>query len=570
VSELSRRDPSPEPEWNTAHHRSPENSVGRFVLAGVIVVLLIVVAGGTTWWMYSRDPVAGPPAAQPSAPQCPRPALTVVAAPEIVPVVVEAARTIGPAAPESGGCGPVEVIAEEPWITTSAGHKPDVWIPSSSAWLRMGTFSAAYQASGPPLAWSPIMLAAPGGIAGQFADGEKTTWSRVVSGITAGNVSAATMPDPQRSTVGLLSVLAVNAAMARTTPDEGIAQLRALTLRSRLKDATADPAGLLRKIADEWNPASAAGDVGIFPVTEQQLRAYQRAEHTVRLEGAYPTDGLIEADYPYAIAKSTEQRELADRLRAAIGPTALTEAGFRAAPMPGTVAVPTRAEALQGPARTWAAYRSVTTQVLLLIDSSGSMNDEITGPGGRTTTRAALLRESGKAAAQLFSDDTSVGLWLFGSPTPASPAHTEAVSFGSITGSLGDRPRRDVLSSALAGYRAPTIAGTPLYQSVLDATVAMKAQVKPGTVTLIVVLSDGVDGESRFAMPRAQFLSRLNALRDKARPVPVIAVGYGPDADMAALTAMASATGGEAIPASDPADLAAAMAKAFIAAHAPR
>jgi Ca-activated chloride channel family protein len=39
---------------------------------------------------------------------------------------------------------------------------------------------------------------------------------------------------------------------------------------------------------------------------------------------------------------------------------------------------------------------------------------------------------------------------------------------------------------------------------------------------------------------------------------------------MRALSAMAAATGGEAIAATDPADLAAAMAKAFVAAHTPR
>jgi Mg-chelatase subunit ChlD len=434
----------------------------------------------------------------------------------------------------------------------------------------MGTISADYQASGPPLAWSPIMLAAPSRITGQFTDGEKTTWSRVISAMTDGSVPAGTMPDPQRSTVGLLAVLAVNAAMARTNPDEGIAQLRALTLRSRIRDATADSAALLRKLGGEWNVSRAVRDVGLFPITEQQLRDYQRGEHTVELGGAYPSDGLVEADYPYAVAKSTEQRELAGRLRAAIGRTALAEAGFRSAPTPGAVKVPGTPAALLEPARTWAAYRTLTTQVLLLIDSSGSMNDEITGPGGKATTRAALLRESGRAAAQLFSDDTSVGLWLFGSPTQASPAHTQAVSFGPITDKIGTKPRREVLTAAMAGYRAPAVAGTPLYQSVLDATAAMKAEVKRGTVTLVVVLSDGVDGESRFAMPRAEFLQKLTAQRDPARPVPVIAVGYGPDADMSALTAMASATGGEAIAATDPADLAAAMAKAFLAAHAPR
>jgi Ca-activated chloride channel homolog len=49
----------------------------------------------------------------------------------------------------------------------------------------------------------------------------------------------------------------------------------------------------------------------------------------------------------------------------------------------------------------------------------------------------------------------------------------------------------------------------------------------------------------------------------------VIGVGFGPDADMAVLTDMAKVTDGKAIAAKDPADLASAMAKAFLAAHAP-
>jgi hypothetical protein len=47
-------------------------------------------------------------------------------------------------------------------------------------------------------------------------------------------------------------------------------------------------------------------------------------------------------------------------------------------------------------------------------------------------------------------------------------------------------------------------------------------------------------------------------------------VGYGPTADMKSLTAMAQATGGQAIPATNPADLASAMAQAFLAAHLSR
>lgn len=567
MSEFARRDEPAPSEGASHHHRSPEHGFGRFLLAGAIVLLLIAVAGGTTWWMYTREPAAAPPAPQPSTSQCPAPVLRVVTAPEIAPVVRDAARTIGP---PRNVCGPVEIVEEEPWITATARQRPDVWIPSSSAWLRMGTAAGAYGTAGAPLARSPLVLVAPPAVTNLFADGDKTSWSRLIDSLTGGKIPSATMPDPERSTVGMLSVFAVNTAMARTTPDPGVAQLRALSLRSRLRAATADPAALLRKVAETWNTAGVVNDIGVFPVTEQQLTAYQRGGHTVQLEGAYPADGMIETDYPYAVAKDSRQKELAARLRSAIGRAALTDAGFRTGPAPDALTVPTTPGVLLAPARLWAGYRALTSQVLLLVDSSGSMNDRITDAAGRPTTRAGLLRQSGRAAAQVFSDDTSIGMWLFGAPTRASPPHVEAVPFGPITAPAGAKTRRDSLVAAMAGYRAPTVSGTPLYQSVLDATAEMQTRVRPGAVTLVVVLTDGVDGESRFAMPQPQFLSRLRAQHDPAGPVPVIAVGYGPDADMRVLTAMASATGGEAIAARDPADLASAMAKAFLAAHTRR
>jgi Ca-activated chloride channel family protein len=81
------------------------------------------------------------------------------------------------------------------------------------------------------------------------------------------------------------------------------------------------------------------------------------------------------------------------------------------------------------------------------------------------------------------------------------------------------------------------------------------------------VLTDGRDRDSRFAIGRDQFLTRLAARQDSRRPVPVFAVGYGADADMATLTGMAKVTGGRAIPSADPEDLARAIAQVFVAAH---
>jgi hypothetical protein len=527
-----------------------------------VVLLLVVAGGGVVWWR--RGSAASP---RPAAEACPEATLHVSAAPEIAPVIQAAARTLNPGGTD---CGPVSVTAEEPDVTESAARQPDVWIPSSSAWLSVAAGDGhAYVPEDDPLAWSPIVLAAPAALAGRFAKDGRMSWAALVDAVAKHQIPAVTMADPLHSTVGLLSVFAVHAAMGRTTPDAGIAELRALTLRSRLKDAAADPSAVLTRAAAETDPATAVADIGFFPATEQQLTTYQQGEHPVALVGSLPVDAPVDADYPYAIAKDSSHLDLAMQLRRAITATALTAAGFRTEPTAKALSLPAKSEALLGQALLWSSYKTLAFQVLVMIDASGSMNQRITDKAGHSTTKAGLLRESGANAAQLFGEDTSVGLWFFSTPSPTSPAHVEAVPIGPVTGTVAGKSRRDMLGTAIATYKPTASAGTPLYQSVLDGEAQMRTRAEPGTVTLVVVLTDGQDQQSRFAMTDPAFLAKLTAGRDANRPVPILAIGYGADADMAALTTMAKATGGKAVAATNPADVASAMAQAFLAAHAP-
>lgn len=575
--------PDADPQAGTptpARHRAPWTwpvRRGRRALVAAPVALLLLAGGAGGWWLTS----GGAPAESGSA-WCAATTLRVAAAPEITPVVREAARSLSP---DTGDCGPVAVLAEEPAVTAarSAADRPDVWIPSSSAWLRVaGANGAAYETSGAALARSPLVVAAPRALARLVSDDHRTSWSRIVAGAAGQRIPAVTMADPLRSTEGLLSVHAVQSAMARTTPDRGIAQLRALTLRSRLVDAAGDPAALLARIAAEPDATTAVYDVGLLPMTEQRLWAAR--QQNPGLVPTYPTDGMAEADYPLARAAGADgvRDELAAglsrRLRSAQTGAALVAAGFRVgderpagavAAYPEPLRLPGDPDELLGPALQWSQYRKLNFQVLLLVDASGSMNQRITDSAGRTTTKADLLRESGANAAQLFGADTSIGMWYFATPKAGSPAHTEPVPFGPIAAKVGERPRRDLLAASIRRYRAYDNAGTPLFQAVLDGTAAMRARAKPDTVTLVVVLTDGNDQGSRFAMSRDDFLRRLAAAQEPSAPVPVFTVGYGPDADMATLERVAAATGGQAAAARNPADLASAMAKIFVAAHAP-
>jgi Ca-activated chloride channel homolog len=533
----------------------PKIRVPRIAVLAAVLVLLLVGAG-LLWWPSGDEAPAAQPAPEKAACDV---RLRVAAAPEIAPVVLAAAKTV------NGGadCGPVQVTAEQPAATASSKSGPDVWIPSSSLWLAVAAGDGlTYRADGQPMARSPIVVAGPPQVIAKISKDGRTAWAALVEGAAKHELPAITMADPMHDTVGMLSVYAIHQAMNRTTPDQGIAQLRALTLRSRLADATTDPAALLEKAA------GGNADVGVFAATEQQLGAYQKGGHAVTLSAAVPADGLVEADYPYAVSPAADS-DLAARLHGAITAEALTAAGFRTDKPAGALAMPAERDAILTTGLQWSQYKTLNFQVLLLIDGSGSMNEKITERGGSATTKAGLLRKTGLNASQLFGEETDIGMWYFATSKATSPAHSEALPFGPITGKIGGSTRREVLGERIGQYTAIDNAGTPLYQTVLDGLDSMRAKAKPGTVTLVVVLTDGMDQGSRFAMTNAEFLGKLAAARDAARPVPIIAVGYGANADMTALSGMAKATGGVAVPANDPADVASAMAKAFLAAHAP-
>jgi hypothetical protein len=198
------------------------------------------------------------------------------------------------------------------------------------------------------------------------------------------------------------------------------------------------------------------------------------------------------------------------------------------------------------------------------------MNEPVRDRSGKLTTKAELLRLAGVQAAQLFGEDTSLGMWLFATPSATSPPYTVAVPFGPIDDPVNGVPRRQVMRTAAETYKAYPAAGTPLFETVLRGVADMRQRFKSGAVSLVVVLTDGRDEDSPFAMSQQQFLERLGAGRDPARPVPVFAIGYGANADLGVLNEMAKATGGRAVASNDPSDLASAMAKIFLAAHQER
>ncbi|WP_018348893.1 vWA domain-containing protein [Longispora albida] len=474
--------------------------------------------------------------------ECPGGRTTVAAAPEIAPVIANLGVPCLRAEPVAPGVRPAA----------------DLWIPASGAWLALLGTDNAYTVEG-STALSPLVVVMPRAAAVQLGWPAVQPGWRELSG-----AHRLSMADPAGTTEGLLSVLAVQSAMDRTQRDPGIAQLAALTVRSKLASATA-----------ETHTMFTAG-VAVFPATEQQYWTHRAANPGTQLAAVYPPDGPIEADYPLLVsrragtdpARAAKARALLEAFRAPKAARPLADRGLRSVSEPGMFPeYPASAGLLPPEQRTaalvaqWTRYKPLKFQVLLLVDASWSMNDRIVDRGGSANTKAGLLRMAGAQATKLFGEETSLGMWTFASPPSARQPYAEVVPFGPIS------TRRELLGNAAARYQPIPNAGTPLYETVLRGVAHMQPKVAQGTMTLVVVLTDGRDEDSPYAMSQQQYLTKLAALADPRRPVPVFSIGYGAGADMTVLTETAHRTGGQAIPSADPGDLAEAMARVFLAAH---
>ena len=81
----------------------------------------------------------------------------------------------------------------------------------------------------------------------------------------------------------------------------------------------------------------------------------------------------------------------------------------------------------------------------------------------------------------------------------------------------------------------------------------------PGYVNQLVILSDCANRDTTSPDTLGQLLTYLNEAKDPQRPVRIICLGYGAEADMGALQAIASATGGRAAQVNSPSEMKAAV-----------
>ncbi|WP_235921191.1 substrate-binding and VWA domain-containing protein [Lentzea tibetensis] len=467
------------------------------------------------------------------ATRCTSPATVVItAAPEVAPALSDVAATQD----TSADCYRVEVRAETAKQTMdrladqNSQDRPAVWVPESTMWLRQARDSGAWRVpeSGTSIAQSPVVLAVKDPAKGK-------TWRDLIG---PGAKAVAGIADPAKDPASLSALLAVR----------GFA--------SGEKDPAAATVAALRPVSG--NPAEQAAELftrplDVFPTSEQALERHNSTPGATRLTAVAAETPVPPLDFPYVVLPDAgeAQRRGAERFLASLrSGGSFNKFGLRA---PDDKAVVLDQNVVDESLRTWAGL-TLSARVLALMDVSGSMNQIVPRTG---TTRMALAVAAAERGVGLFKPATQLGLWKFSTNLDGDKDYKEILPVASIKDHLAGGALQQV-----SAIRATAAGATGMYDSTLAAYREARQKWELGKINIVVIMTDGRNEDPK-SITQPQLLDELGKLQDKRRPLPVIAIGMGPDVDVDELTKIADATGGRAFTTADPAGISDIFAQAL-------
>ncbi|MEV5950867.1 substrate-binding domain-containing protein [Streptomyces sp. NPDC051993] len=525
--------------------------------------------------------------------------LNLVASPDVAPAVKAVAdRARKEKITSDGSCMDVRVTARASYeVATSFGSraKPDfsVWIPDASMWVdrTKDTGESSTVVTAGHVATSPITLATVPAAAASLGWPQKTySWAELTTAATArSDKMRLGSADPARSASALLALSCIGKSAASRGADGGT---RAAAVAKLLSQRVSASDGQVVDTLARDNSAAEMGDPRrnqAVVLSEQAAFAYNATrEPGGRLRLFYPKDGSPQLDYPYTMVReagmSTNESRAAMRFLTLLGDPesvgVLAAQGFRApggpangqvvsaaggsAPQPyaSSTAEPPTAPELQETLGMW----TITVQsarLMTVVDASGSMADLVPGSGGKSrmdVTKSSLLQ-----ALSQFTPQDEIGLWDFATHLDGSRDYRRLVP----TARLGDpvaggRTQRDRLTAAFAALQPVRGGATGLFDTTLAAYQEATASYASGKFNAVVLLTDGAN-EDPGSISRADLIARLQKLTDPAKPVPLIAIAVGPDADKDEVRQIAKATGGAGYQVNDPADIQAVILEAIVA-----
>ncbi|MFE9122429.1 hypothetical protein [Streptomyces sp. NPDC007172] len=486
--------------------------------------------------------------------------LDLVASPDVAPAVEAVAeRARKEKITSDGSCMDVRVTARDSYkvaASFTSRSRPDfaVWIPDASMWVDRAKDAAgsATVVTAGHVADSPVALGVVPASAKALGWPQKTyTWAELATATAGDDKVRLGAADPAHSAAGLLALSCIGKSAGR----DAAGSTRTAALAKVLSQRVSDGDGQVTDTLDTANSRKESGSShtsGAVVLSEQAAFAYNAGRHAqgtdqgVRL--FYPKDGAPQLDYPYTMVResgmSTDESRAAMRFLTLLGDSesvqVLAGHGFRAPAQPVAGAVPSAAggsspqpyastsadppsaQELQDALGMW----TITVQsarLTTVVDASGSMAATVPGSGGHSrmdVTKASLLQ----ALAQFTAED-EIGLWDF------------ATHLDGATG---------LFDTTLAAYKE----ATSTYAS--------------GKFNAVVLLTDGAN-EDPGSISRADLVAQLQKLTDPSRPVPLIAIAVGPQADEAEVREIARATGGAGYQVTDPADIQAVILQAIMA-----
>ncbi|GLW92923.1 substrate-binding and VWA domain-containing protein [Actinokineospora globicatena] len=537
-------------------HSSPRRPKWGFrSTALLLVVLLALVVGG---W-FALDTVRD----RATTASCAPAALTVAVTPDLAPIVQTAANRI------NDSCTQVQVspyesgAVAEALIVSDGTQLPDVWLPESTLWLRRAHQKGAWnvELSGTPVASTPVVLAMTEEIAAGLGwPGIKPTWAQALEANPVG------ISDPSRDPSGLSALLGVRTTMAAVADPAAAATT---SLRKLAQNTLPQTSDLYARLPGTNSPSA---PLSVFPTPESTLLRHNASNTAFPLVASYAD--VPSLDYPFTVLPNASQAALpvAQRLLAELGKpesmTALGDAGFRGPDgtvlrdrsADGRTTIDSRAPVPLPPTddvdqllNQWAGI-NLSSRMQVLLDVSGSMAEPVPGTG---LDRMAVTIKAAETGIGLFRPTTKFGMWLFSTKLDGAKDYQELLPVLPVTEQLNTGAL-----DKLRGVKAIKGGATGLYDSVLAAYQSGRDNWEPGRINLVVVLTDG-ENEDPDGISRSQLLEELGKLQDPRRPLQLIGIGIGPDADLAELQAITSATGGQAFVTPDPTKIGAIFYKAL-------
>ncbi|MFD3485252.1 substrate-binding domain-containing protein [Streptomyces sp. NPDC058665] len=474
--------------------------------------------------------------------------------------------------------------------TGTAADDYEAWLPDSDVWVERALTADANIALTPAgsAATTPVALAVVPSAGTRLGwPGKTYTWAELTTVTTGKNGVRLGAADPARSATGLLAFSSVVTSARKADQDSGTliaATAEALAARVSDSDGQVIPSLALADVA--------RGNEAVF-LTEQAAFTHNSTDGGVSdLQLFYPTDASPVLDYPLNLVNepelTTEESRAVTRFMSLLNgeeaQRTMAEHGFRTAhsavaddlvraaggraPQPYALseARPPTTDLVRETLGMWTVILQ-HARLTVVVDTSGSMAQPVLGSGGESrleVTKASVLQTLAG-----FTPDDEVGLWDFAAGRDGGKDFRKLAE----TAPLGERAKagathRDSLSDAVTALSpVGTASATGMYDTTLAAFKEAQSSYVSGKCNAVVVLTGGTDPDGAA---RTALMDELRKLADPRRPVPLITIAVGPDADPGALDEIARITGGAGYEVSDPADIRSVMTEAILSVGARR